>query len=170
VQQAVEQLGSRIGLQTATVFWGTWWDHLSQLLNVNAVNVRHTAIHTAERLVTELSASEFELATERLASHKSTGIDQISTELIKAAGRTIRFKIYKLNVTICYNEELSVEWKESITEPIYIKQSITEPIYIKQSIKEPIYIKQSSTEPIYIKQSITEPIYIKQSITEPIYT
>jgi len=47
-------------------------------LNVHGVNyVRQTEIHTAEPLVLATSAPEFELATEKLKSHKSPGIDQI---------------------------------------------------------------------------------------------
>ena len=41
--------------------------------------------HTAEPLVPESSAFEFELAIEKLISHKSPGIDQIPAELIKAS-------------------------------------------------------------------------------------
>jgi len=40
-----------------------WRNYLSQILNVHGVNdVRQTKIHTAEPLVPEPSASEFELA------------------------------------------------------------------------------------------------------------
>ena len=45
-------------------------------------DVRQTEIHTAEPLVPELSAFEVELATEKLKSHKSPGIDQIPADLI----------------------------------------------------------------------------------------
>ena len=38
----------------------------------------------------EPSAFEFELAIDKLKSHKSPGIDQIQVELIKALSRTIR--------------------------------------------------------------------------------
>jgi hypothetical protein len=54
-------------------------------LNVHGVNdVRQTEIHTAEPLVPEPSASESEMAIEKLKRHKSLGIDQIPAELIKA--------------------------------------------------------------------------------------
>jgi hypothetical protein len=59
-----------------------WRKHFSQLLNVHWVNgVKQTEIHTAEPLVPEPSASEVELAIEKLKSHKSLGIDQIPAEL-----------------------------------------------------------------------------------------
>ena len=55
-----------------------WRNYFSQILNVHGVNeVRQTEIHTAEPLVPEPSASEVELAIEKLRSHKSPGIDQI---------------------------------------------------------------------------------------------
>jgi len=60
-----------------------WRNYFSQQLNVHGVNdVRQTEIHTAEPLVPEPSAFEFELAIEKLKSHKSPGIDQIPAELI----------------------------------------------------------------------------------------
>jgi len=53
-------------------------NYFSQILNVHGVNeVRQTEIHTAEPLVPEPSASEVELAIEKLRSHKSPGSDQI---------------------------------------------------------------------------------------------
>jgi len=59
-----------------------WRNYFSQLLNVHGVNnVRQAEIHTAEPLVPETSASEVELAIEKLTSHKSPGIDQIPAEL-----------------------------------------------------------------------------------------
>jgi hypothetical protein len=45
----------------------SWRNYFSQLLNVHVVNdVGQTEIHTAETLVPEPSASEFELAVEKL--------------------------------------------------------------------------------------------------------
>ena len=71
-----------------------WMSYFSQLMNVHgAKDVRQGEIHTAEPLVPEPSAFEFELAIENLKSHKSPGIDQIPAELIKSGGRTIRCAI-----------------------------------------------------------------------------
>jgi len=44
--------------------------------------------------VPESIAFEVELATEKLKSHKSPGTDNISAEMIKAGGRTIRYEIH----------------------------------------------------------------------------
>ena len=46
----------------------------------------------------EPSAFEFELAIEKLRSHKSPGIDQIPAELIKAGGRTLHRRGIKQTV------------------------------------------------------------------------
>ena len=97
-----------------------WRFHFSQLLNVHGVNdVRQTEIHTAQPLVPESSAFEFEMAIEKLQRHKSLGNDQIPAELIKARSRTVRSEIHKLNNSILNEEELPEEWKESIIVPIY---------------------------------------------------
>ena len=67
-----------------------WRNYFSQLFNVHGVkDVGQAEIHTAEPLVPEPSASEVELAIDKLKSHKSPGIDQIPAEMIKAGGRTI---------------------------------------------------------------------------------
>jgi len=99
-----------------------WRNYFSQLLNVHeANNVRPTELHTVEPIVPEPSASDVEFAIEKLKSHKSPGIDQISGELIKAGGRTIRSEIHILIISIWNKEELHEEWKESILIPIYKK-------------------------------------------------
>jgi len=70
-------------------------------LNVHGVNdITQTEIHTAEPLVPEPSASEVELAIEKLKSHKSPCIDQIPAELIKAGGRTTHCETHILIISI----------------------------------------------------------------------
>ena len=49
-------------------------------------DVRHREIYTAEPLLPEQSAFEFEMAIEKLKRHKLPGIDQIPATLIKAGG------------------------------------------------------------------------------------
>ena len=62
-------------------------NYFSQLINVHGVeDVGQAEIHTAEPLVPDPSTSEFELAIDKLKSHKSPGIDQIPAELIKVGG------------------------------------------------------------------------------------
>jgi hypothetical protein len=56
--------------------------------------------------------------------YKSSGIDQIPSELIKARGRTISSQIHKLINSVWNKKELPVEWKEPIIVPIYKKPDI----------------------------------------------
>jgi len=95
---------------------------LSQILNVHGVSeVRQAEIHTAEPVVPKPSVLEFELALQKLKSHKSPGIVHIPAELIKACGRTIRCAIRKLIIDIWNKEELPEEWKKSGIVPIHKK-------------------------------------------------
>ena len=57
-------------------------------------------------IIPEPSAAEVELAIDKLKSHKSPGIDQIPTELIKAGGRTICLEIHKIITSIWKKEKL----------------------------------------------------------------
>jgi hypothetical protein len=59
------------------------------------------------------------MVIEKLKRHKSSGIDQIPAEVIKAGGTTIHSEIHKLINSIWNKEELPEQWKESIIVPIY---------------------------------------------------
>ena len=59
----------------------------------------------------EQSVFEIELAIEKLKSHKSPGIDQIPTALIKTGRRTIRREIHKLIISIWKKKKLPEERK-----------------------------------------------------------
>jgi hypothetical protein len=97
-----------------------WKTYFSQLFNVHGVkDFGQAEMHTAEPLVPEPSASEFELAIDKLKSHK--GIDQITAELIKAGGRTICLEVHELVTSIWKKEKLPEERKESIIVPIHKK-------------------------------------------------
>jgi len=99
-----------------------WRNYFSQLLNVHGVkDVGQTEIHTTEPLVPEPSAAEFELAIDKVKSHKSPGIDEIPVELIKAGGRTICFEAHELIISIWKKEKQPEEWKESYIIPIHKK-------------------------------------------------
>ena len=99
-----------------------WRNYFSQLFNVHAVkDVGQAEIHTAEPLIPEPSASEVELALDKLKRHKSPGIDQIPAELIKAGGRTIFLEICKLITSIWKKENLPEMWKDLIIVPIHKK-------------------------------------------------
>jgi hypothetical protein len=87
--------------------------HFSQLLNLHGVNdVRQTELHKAEPLVPEPSAFEVEMAIEKLQTHKSSGIEQIPIDLIKAGDIRICSEIHKLIILfgirrICLRSERS---------------------------------------------------------------
>ena len=99
-----------------------WRNYFSELFNVHGVKgVGQAEIHTAEPLVPQPSAFEFELAIGKFKSHKSPGIDEIPAELIKAVGGTICGEIHKLITSIWKREKLPEEWKESIIVPIHKK-------------------------------------------------
>jgi len=61
-----------------------WRNLFALLLNENGVNDVRQALHTAEPLVSEPSASEVEMAVEKLKRRKSPGIDQTPAEFLKA--------------------------------------------------------------------------------------
>ena len=87
-----------------------WRNCFSQLFNVHGVkDVGQAEIHTAEPLVPEPSASEVELAIDKLKSQKSPGTDQIPAELIKAGGETISLEIQK--TYYFYLEEGEIAWR-----------------------------------------------------------
>jgi len=104
-----------------------WRKYFFQLFNVHGVkDVGQAEIPTAEPLAPEPSATEVELAIDKLKSHKSPGIDQIPAELIKAGGRTICLEIHNLITSIWMKEKLPEEWKESIVVPIHKKEDKTD--------------------------------------------
>ena len=72
-------------------------------------DVGQAEVHTAEPLEPEPSASEVELAIDKLKSNISPGTDQIPAELIKAGGRTICLEIHKLITSIWKKEKLPEE-------------------------------------------------------------
>jgi hypothetical protein len=84
-----------------------WKNYFCQLLNVHrADGVRQTEMHTAEPFVPDPSASEAKFLIGKLKTHKSVGVDQISAELLKAGGETLRSEIHKLIKLIWNKEEL----------------------------------------------------------------
>ena len=104
-----------------------WRNYFSQLFNVHGVkDVGQAEIHTAEPLVPEPSASDVELAIDKLKSHKLPGIDQIPAELIKAGSGTICLEIHKLITSIWKKEKLPEDWKESIIITIHMKGDKTD--------------------------------------------
>ena len=77
-------------------------------------------------MVPEPSAFEFEVTIDKLKNHKSPGINEIPTELIKTGGGTMCLEIHKHITTIRKKEKLPEEWKESIIVPIHKKADKTD--------------------------------------------
>jgi len=120
-----EEKGDLVADSHSILAW--WRNHFSQLLNVRGINdVRQTEIHTAELLMFEPNAFEFELDIEKPKSHKSPGTDQIPEELIKTGGRAIRYDINKIVISVWNKEELTEECKESIIVPVYVTSDKTD--------------------------------------------
>ena len=104
-----------------------WKKNFSQLFNVFGVkDVERVEVHTAEPLVPEPSAAEFELDIGNLKSYISPGIDQIPAELFNAGCSKICLEIYELITSIRRKEKLPEEWKESIIVPIHKKGDKTD--------------------------------------------
>jgi hypothetical protein len=87
-----------VWLLTFTIFLARCRNCFSQILNVHGVNdVRQKYTqHTAELLVPEPSVPEIELAIEKLKSHKSPGINQIPSELMKQGLEQLAMKFINL--------------------------------------------------------------------------
>ena len=113
-------------MQTPTVFWLGGGTISPSYSTFSVKDVGQAEIHTAEPLLPEPSASEFELAIGKLKSHKSPVVDQIPAELIKAGGRTFCLEIHKLITSIWKKEKLPEEWNESIIVPIHKKGDKTD--------------------------------------------
>ena len=69
----------------------------------------------------EPSASEVELAIDKLKSHISPGTDLIPVEMMTVRGRLKHYEIHQFIISIWSKEELPEEWKESIIVHIYKK-------------------------------------------------
>ena len=69
----------------------------------------------------EQCAFEFEMANEKLKSHKSPGTVQIPAGLTEAADRTIGHEIHKRIISIWNKEEFPEQRKKSNIVPIYKK-------------------------------------------------
>jgi len=72
-----------------------------------------TETKTAQTLVSELSALSL-IYLLKIKRHKPSRIDQIPAQLIKAAGRTIRYETHKLIISVWNKKKLPEEWKQSI--------------------------------------------------------
>lgn len=70
----------------------------------------------------QLSASELELAIEKLKSHISPGSDQITAELTEAIGRTVHCGVHDVISSVRNWEELPQQSKESLC--LFVRRTI----------------------------------------------
>ena len=104
-----------------------WRKYFSQLLNVNVVkDVGQAEIQTAGPLVPEPSAAEFELAVDKLKSHKLLGIEKIPAEMFNAGSRKTCLGSHKHITSIWKKEKLPEEWKKSNRVPTHRKEDKTD--------------------------------------------
>jgi hypothetical protein len=90
-------------------------------LNIHGADgIRKAEMCTAKPFVPEPSASEIEVAIGKLKRYKSTGVGQISSELVQAGREMLRLGIHKL-IKLIWNKELPHQWKESVVVPIHKK-------------------------------------------------
>ena len=73
-----------------------WRNYFSQLFYVQGLRMLGRQKYIAEPLVPEPSASEFEMAIDKLKSHQSPGIDQIMAEVIKAGVEQFAWRFLNL--------------------------------------------------------------------------
>jgi hypothetical protein len=77
-------------------------------------HVRQIEIHTAESLVPDSRPFEVKITVAKLNKCKSSGSDQIPSQLVQAGGETLWSEIYELIDSIWNKEELDDQWKESV--------------------------------------------------------
>jgi hypothetical protein len=71
-------------------------------------------VDSAELLLPRRSNLEVETTVGDLKNYKSTGSDDILSELFQAGGETLVFVIHKLIDTIWNKEKMPDQWNESI--------------------------------------------------------
>jgi hypothetical protein len=102
-----------------------WKTYFSQLLNVYVSEVRQIDVHMPDPLVPGPGRPEVEIAIAKLKKYKSTGSDEILTELIQAGGEILS-AINKLINFVWNKQELPDQWKESIIVPVHKKGKKTD--------------------------------------------
>jgi len=81
-----------------------WWNCFFQLINVHDIkDVGQAKILKAETQIPETRS--FELAIEKLKSHKPTDIGQIPEELIKAGGGVEKFAWRFINLLLLFGRK-----------------------------------------------------------------
>jgi hypothetical protein len=104
-----------------------WKDYFQKLLSVPTTpRGQHQINQISERIenhdeITSPTFNEICTIINKLKSNKAAGTDNITGELIKHGGRTLKQKMHKLICNIWNTETLPVQWNEGIICPIFKK-------------------------------------------------
>jgi len=101
-----------------------WKEYFQNLLSVSIIPERQQQINERTDNHDEIAPPTYnEICTiiNKLKTNKAAGTDNITGELIKHGGRTLKQKIHKLICNIWNSETLPAQWNEGIICPIYKK-------------------------------------------------
>jgi len=101
-----------------------WKEYFQNLLSVPTIPERQQQISGKTDNHDEIpppTYNEICTITNKLKTNKAAGTDNITGELIKHGGRTLKKKIRKLICNIWNSEILPVQWNQGIICPIYKK-------------------------------------------------
>ncbi|KAI5737941.1 hypothetical protein M8J77_000982 [Diaphorina citri] len=104
-----------------------WAEYFKELLNVEQEQqTEEITPETAEVEDEPPTMQEIENAIKRLKNNKTPGSDEITSELLKKGGSTIKEELHKL-ITKCWKEEIIPnKWKEVIIIPLHKKNDPTD--------------------------------------------
>jgi hypothetical protein len=102
-----------------------WKEYFQNLLSVSMIPERQQQINERTDNHDEIAPPTYnEMCTiiNKLKTNKAAGTGNMTGELIKNGGRTLKQKIHKLICNIWNSEILSAQWNEGIICPIYKKR------------------------------------------------
>jgi hypothetical protein len=102
-----------------------WKEYFCELLNCEDLMVRRYQENTLLSTDTEITIPTYEeingIINNTLKSNRAPGPDNITAELIKNGGCTLKRSIYKLILHIWNCEQIPEEWHEGVICPIFKK-------------------------------------------------
>jgi hypothetical protein len=101
-----------------------WKEYFQNLLSISIIPERQQQMNERTDNHDEIAPPTYnEICTiiNKLKTNRAAGMDNITGELIKHGGRTLKQKIHKLICNIWNSEILPAQWNEGIICPIYKK-------------------------------------------------